>query len=94
MLFVTHFKCGDRGEPCWKVFDCWWETFDIVTYMKASLTADQFESLMQTRIVEVLVVCNNYDKFILEEDGRIEEHLFNEYFSIGLLKYINIFFFI
>ena len=42
-------QCGDGGEPCWKVFDCWWETFDIVTYMKASLAADQFESLLQTR---------------------------------------------
>jgi hypothetical protein len=42
-------QCGDGGEPCWKVFDCWWEAFDIVSHMKACLAADQFERLLQAR---------------------------------------------
>jgi len=40
--------CGQDRQPCWKVFDCWWETFDIVSYMKTCLDADQFERLTKT----------------------------------------------
>lgn len=34
--------------------------------------------------MKVLLICSNYDAFILEEDGRIEEHLFNEYAALNL----------
>ena len=43
-----------------------------------------FDKLMQKRIHRVLLVCSNYDAFILEEDGRIEEQIFNEYVSLNL----------
>ncbi len=43
-----------------------------------------FGLLMQNRIRKVLVLCSNYDFFTLEEDGRIEEHVFNEYVSLNL----------
>ncbi len=43
-----------------------------------------FEKLMQNRIIEILLVCSNYDRFILEEDGRIDEQIFQEYVSLGL----------
>ncbi len=43
-----------------------------------------FEMLMQKRIHKVLLVCSAYDAFALEEDGRIEEQLFNEYRSLEL----------
>ena len=39
----------------------------------------QFDLLMQKRIHKVLLICSSYDAFMLEEDGRIEELLFNEY---------------
>ncbi len=35
--------------------------------------------LMQKRIYKALLICNAYDAFMLEEDGRIDERLFNEY---------------
>ncbi len=43
-----------------------------------------FNLLMQKRIHKVLLVCSNYDAFMLEEDGRIDEQIFNEYVSLNL----------
>ncbi len=43
-----------------------------------------FDRLMQKRIYKVLLICSAYDAFLLEEDGRIEEQIFNEYVSLNL----------
>lgn len=43
-----------------------------------------FDKLMQKRIYKVLLICSSYDAFMLEEDGRIDEQLFNEYVSLNL----------
>lgn len=43
-----------------------------------------FNELMQNRINKVLIVCSNYDFYMLEEDGRIDERIFNEYTSLNL----------
>ncbi|HUX54721.1 MAG TPA: PEP/pyruvate-binding domain-containing protein [Williamwhitmania sp.] len=44
----------------------------------------QFDLLMQKRIHKVLLICSSYDAFMLEEDGRIDELIFNEYVSHNL----------
>lgn len=44
----------------------------------------EFSQLMQNRIYNVLIVCSNYDYYLLEEDGRIDERLFNEYTALHL----------
>ncbi len=43
-----------------------------------------FANLMQHRVYNVLLVASKYDVFVLEEDGRIDEQLFNEYTSLNL----------
>ena len=43
-----------------------------------------FNKLMQKRIYNVLIVCSNYDYYLLEEDGRIDEQIFNEYMALNL----------
>lgn len=43
-----------------------------------------FASLMTKRIYNVLLIATRYDAFILEEDGRIDEQIFNEYTSLNL----------
>jgi len=43
-----------------------------------------FNLLMQRRIHKVLLVASNYDSFMLEEDGRIDEQIFNEYVALNL----------
>ncbi|MDE6628716.1 MAG: phosphoenolpyruvate synthase, partial [Muribaculaceae bacterium] len=43
-----------------------------------------FQNLMQKRIFNVLLVASRYDAFMMEEDGRVEEQLYNEYVSLNL----------
>ena len=43
-----------------------------------------FVNLMQHRVYNVLLLGSKYDVFTIEEDGRIEEQLFNEYTSLNL----------
>ena len=43
-----------------------------------------FASLMNERIINILLVATKYDAFMLEDDGRIDEQIFNEYTSLSL----------
>jgi CheY-like chemotaxis protein len=43
-----------------------------------------FKELMQKRVYNVLIVCSNYDYYLIEEDGRIDEQIFNEYATLNL----------
>lgn len=43
-----------------------------------------FANLMKHRIYNVLLFASKYDVFVLEEDGRIDELLFNEYTALNL----------
>ncbi|MFC2137370.1 PEP/pyruvate-binding domain-containing protein [Bacteroidota bacterium] len=58
---------------------------------KYKFSDPSFNILMQKRIRRVLIICSNYDAFMLEEDGRIDEQIFNEYASQSL-KYPPVFF--
>ena len=39
---------------------------------------------MTRRIFNVLIVANPYDAFMLEDDGRVDEKIFDEYMDLGL----------
>lgn len=43
-----------------------------------------FANLMTRHIYNVLIVANPYDAFMLEDDGRVEEKIYNEYMELGL----------
>ena len=43
-----------------------------------------FVNLMTRRIFNVLIVANPYDAFMLEDDGRVDEKIFDEYMDLGL----------
>jgi len=43
-----------------------------------------YDQLMQKRIYRVLLICSQYDAFTLEEDGRIDERIFDEYVALNL----------
>lgn len=34
--------CDDNRSPCFKIFDCWWERFDVVAYFKDMLSEEEF----------------------------------------------------
>ena len=42
-------KGGEHQQPCFKIVDCWWETFDVVRYLKDNLPEGQFNQLMDVR---------------------------------------------
>lgn len=43
-----------------------------------------FANLMNKRIYNVLLLATKYDAFMLEDDGRVDEQIFNEYTSLNL----------
>ena len=56
----------------------------IPDLQKYDFSDTSFDLLMQKRIHRVLIICSNYDNYMLEEDGRIDEQIFNEYVSLNL----------
>ena len=51
--------------------------------LKELINAD-YDSLMGFRVRRILMICSNYDAFILEEDGQIETQIYNEYIDLNL----------
>ncbi len=43
-----------------------------------------YQSLIKFRIRKILIICSNYDAFILEEDGQIESQIYKEYIDLNL----------
>jgi CheY-like chemotaxis protein len=43
-----------------------------------------FQDLMRDKVHNILMVSSLYDSFILEEDGRLDERLINEYIDLNL----------
>jgi hypothetical protein len=39
----------ENGSPCWKIFGCWWECFDVVEHLKNSLPEETFQSLVNAK---------------------------------------------
>ena len=40
---------GEGGMPCFKIMDCWWETFDVRTYLENNLSEAAFKSLTEAK---------------------------------------------
>lgn len=43
-----------------------------------------FANLMNKRIYNILLIATKYDAFMLEDDGRVDEQIFNEYVGLSL----------
>ena len=48
------------------------------------MESNSYTSLMERRVRRILLVCNNYDSFALEEDGRIDVQIAQEYAELNL----------
>jgi len=46
---------ADDQSVCWKVFDCWWECFDVVGYLKKILPEDTFKKLVNSKPKQKIV---------------------------------------
>ena len=49
VYFKYCMTCGDGKSTCFKIFDCWWEHFDIFRYLKERLPRAEFQKLMADR---------------------------------------------
>jgi hypothetical protein len=38
-------QCGQRQKTCHKIFDCWWEMFDVAGYLQGKLSTDEYQEL-------------------------------------------------
>ena len=47
------------------------------------LIVTDFRALMTYRVRKILMICSNYDAFILEEDGQIESQISREYVELN-----------
>ena len=53
-------------------------------FKKAAFKDTSFADLMNKRIFNVLLIASKYDAFMLEDDCRVDEQIFNEYTALSL----------
>jgi hypothetical protein len=41
----SYCRAPGRDLPCRKIFDCWWETFDVAAFMKQHYTPEQLQQI-------------------------------------------------
>src|SRR5574344_2103232 len=56
----------------------------IPDFKNLVLRDTSFAELMNKRIYNVLLIATKYDAFMLEDDGRVDEQIFNEYMALSL----------
>ena len=49
------------------------------SFRKLYFKDTSFAKLMTKRIYNILLIASKYDAFVLEDDGRVDELIFNEY---------------
>ena len=52
--------------------------------MLKELRGTDYKALIKFRIRKILMICSNYDAFILEEDGQIESQIYKEYIDLNI----------
>jgi len=64
---------GSSG-PCFKVLDCWWEHFDVVTYFRRRLSVEAFARLADARppdkVTSLVELIRQAQKRVREEHGK------------------------
>ena len=76
----------DNNNRQQSIFSLWDPLCCDKIYFKYNLdqTWLPFSNLMLKHIYNVLLICSDYDRFLLEVDGRVEEALYSEYTQLGL----------
>ena len=52
--------------------------------MLKELKSTDYKALIKFRIRKILMICSNYDAYILEEDGQIESQIYREYIDLNI----------
>ena len=48
-LAFSYCRAPGRELPCGKIFDCWWETFDVESFVRAHFTEEQVGQILAPR---------------------------------------------
>lgn len=57
---------------------------DITLIRSEDFKSTDYDSLIKFRIKRILMICSNYDAFIMEEDGQIESQVYKEYVGLNM----------
>ena len=64
---------GEDLKPCFKIVDCWWEIFDVVRYLKDTLSAEEFSSIVakkpKPKITSILDIVEKTQKRSAEPES-------------------------
>ena len=44
-LEFSYCRLPGQALPCTKIFDCWWETFDVAAFMREHFSPEQIERI-------------------------------------------------
>ena len=45
----SYCRTPGRQLPCSRIFDCWWETFDVETFLRGHFSEDQIAEILAPR---------------------------------------------
>ena len=49
-VFFGYCRTNEENQhPCFKIIDCWWESFDIMAYINSNFSEDICRALCQAR---------------------------------------------
>ncbi|UCD88770.1 MAG: hypothetical protein JSW04_09915 [Desulfobacterales bacterium] len=63
---------GEHDTACWKIFDCWWEHFDIVEHLKKCMPEETFIKLVNAKPKPKMV---SLVEIIEQAQKRVENQL-------------------
>jgi hypothetical protein len=63
-------SCEADSRPCGKIIDCWWETFDVLRYLKDTLTPEELDCLTRTKPTSKV---NQLVDMIVQSKKRLSE---------------------
>ena len=56
---------------------------DVEPFERYATDKELFHDLMPVRVQEILLVAPSFDAYTMEEDGLLNEYLFEGYYQIG-----------
>ena len=58
----SYCRAPGRGLPCGKVFDCWWETFDVESFVRAHFSEADIREVLALRQDKVTSLVDLIDR--------------------------------
>ena len=58
----SYCRAPARDLPCPRVFDCWWEVFDVETFLRGHFSNDQIARILSPRKDKTLTILELIEK--------------------------------